>query len=145
MTIGCNIWMICLILIWFFYSMFQFPQFVWALRSLVWDVFINFLLIDATDRSKISSDLKRFFIAYTPFNFSRTLPLISNLMGRFIYHVSKLIIIKFKKKFRQGYNLKYTWSSLKLKIFKNMKQTLDSIGVIRWSIVWSLEIYIHFT
>ena len=66
MTIGCNIWMICLILIWFFYGlsrMFQLPQFVWALRSSVWDVFINFLLIDATDRSKISSDQKRFFIA----------------------------------------------------------------------------------
>ena len=40
----------------------------------VWDVFNNFLLIDATDRSKISSDQKRFFIplsffANTPFNF----------------------------------------------------------------------------
>ena len=43
--------------------MFQLPQFVWALRSSVWDVFINFLLIDATDRSKIPSDQKRFFIA----------------------------------------------------------------------------------
>ena len=80
MTIGCNIWMICLILIWFFYGlsrMFHLPQFVWALRSSVSDVFINFLLIDATDRSKISSDQKRFFIAlaYTPFHFSRTLPL----------------------------------------------------------------------
>ena len=36
-----------------------------------------FLLIDATDRSKISSDQKRFFIALSlyPFHFSRTLPL----------------------------------------------------------------------
>ena len=42
MTIICNIWMI---------------------RSSVWDVFINFLLIDTTDKSKISSDQKRFFIA----------------------------------------------------------------------------------
>ena len=87
MTICCNIWMICLILIWFFYGlsrMFQLPQFVWALRSSVWDVFINILLIDAIDRSKISSDQKRFFIALslyplsffanTPFNFD-----ISNL------------------------------------------------------------------
>ena len=54
--------------------MFQLPQFVWALRSSVWDVFINFLLIDATDRSKLSSDQKRFFyrillsfFANTPF------------------------------------------------------------------------------
>ena len=41
--------------------MLQFSQFVWALRYSVWDVFNNFLLIDATDRSKISSDQKRFF------------------------------------------------------------------------------------
>ena len=66
MTIGCNIWMICLILNWFCYGlsrMFQLPQFVWALRSSVWDVFVNFLVIDATDKSNISSDQKRFFIA----------------------------------------------------------------------------------
>ena len=87
MTIGCNIRMICLILIWFFYGlsrMFQLPQFVWALRCSVWDVFINFLLIDATDRSKISSNQKRFFIALslytlsfftnTPFKKSRSFP-----------------------------------------------------------------------
>ena len=45
--------------------MFQLPQFVWTLRSSVLDVFINFLLIDATDRSKISSDKRRFFIAFS--------------------------------------------------------------------------------
>ena len=48
------------------------------LSSLVWDVFNNFLFIDATDRRKISSDQKRLFIvvslyplsffANTPFN-----------------------------------------------------------------------------
>ena len=79
MTIGCNIWMICLILNWFFYGlsrMFQLPQFVWAQRSSVWDVFINFLLIDATDRSKISSDQKRFFIALSlyPLSFFANTP-----------------------------------------------------------------------
>ena len=66
MTIGCNIWMICLILIWFFYDpsrMFQLPQFVWTLCSSVWDVLKNFLPIDATDRSKIRRDQKRLFIA----------------------------------------------------------------------------------
>ena len=42
--------------------MFQFSQFVWTLSYSVWDVLNNFLLIDATDRSKISSDQKRFFI-----------------------------------------------------------------------------------
>ena len=79
MTIGCNIWMICLILIWFFYGlsrMLQFSQFVWALRSSVWDVFNNFLLIDATDRSRISSDQKRFFIALSlyPLSFFANTP-----------------------------------------------------------------------
>ena len=79
MTIGCNIWMICLILIWFFYGrsrMFQLPLFVWALRSSVWCVFINFLLIDATDRSKISGDQKRFFIALSlyPLSFFTNTP-----------------------------------------------------------------------
>ena len=66
MTISCNIWMPCLKLNWFFYglsSMFQFSQFVWELSYSLWDVFNNVLLIDATDRSKISSDQKRFFIA----------------------------------------------------------------------------------
>ena len=46
--------------------MLQFSQFVWAQRSTVWDVFNNFLLIDATDRSKISSDQKRFFNRIKP-------------------------------------------------------------------------------
>ena len=57
--------------------MLQFSEFVWALSYSVWDVFNNFPLIDATDRSKISSDQRRFFIALNlyPFHFSRTLPL----------------------------------------------------------------------
>ena len=66
MTTVCNIWMICLELNWFVYDpswMLHLSEFVWTLRSSVLVVFINFLLIDATDRSKISSDQKRFFIA----------------------------------------------------------------------------------
>ena len=66
MTISGNIWMICFKLNWFFYGlnrMLQFSEFVCALSSSVWDVFNNFLLIDATDRSKISSDQTRSFIA----------------------------------------------------------------------------------
>ena len=43
--------------------MLQFSEFVWALSYSGWDVFNNFLLIDATDRSKIISDQKRVFIA----------------------------------------------------------------------------------
>ena len=66
MTIVCNMWMICLELNWFFYGLsrrMQFSEFVWALSYSVWDVFNNFLVIDATNRIKISSDKKRFFIA----------------------------------------------------------------------------------
>ena len=66
MTTGCNIWTICLKLNWLFYGlsrMLQFSQFVWTPCYSVWDVFNNFLLIDATDRSKIIRDQKRFFIA----------------------------------------------------------------------------------
>ena len=60
--------------------MLHLSEFVRTLRSSVLVVFNNVLLIDATARSKISSDQKRFFIAliaYTPFHFSRTLPLIN--------------------------------------------------------------------
>ena len=66
MTVGCNIWMICLKLNGFFYDpshVLQLFQFVWTLRSSVSVFFNNFLLIDATARSKISGDQKRFFIA----------------------------------------------------------------------------------
>ena len=65
MSTGCNIWMIFLKLNRFFYGlsrMLQFSQFVWTPCYSLWDVFNNFLLIDAKDRSKISSDQKRFFI-----------------------------------------------------------------------------------
>ena len=81
MTIGFNIWMICLILNWFFFDlswMLQLSDFVWTPRSSAWVVFNNFLLIDTTDRNKISSDQKRLFsdvslyplsfFANTPFN-----------------------------------------------------------------------------
>ena len=54
----------------------QFSQFVWPLSYAVGDVFNNFLLIDATDRSKISSDHKRFFIALSlyPLSFFANTP-----------------------------------------------------------------------
>ena len=66
MIICCNIWMICSELNWVFYDpswMLQISEFVWALRSSVWVDLKIFLLIDATDRSKISSDQKRLFFA----------------------------------------------------------------------------------
>ena len=58
--------------------MLQFSEFAWTPCYSVRDVFNNFFFIDATDRSKISGDQKRFFIALslyplsvfanTPFN-----------------------------------------------------------------------------
>ena len=56
--------------------MLQFSEFVWALSYSVWDVFNNFFLIDATDRSKIISDQKRFFIALSlyPLSFFANTP-----------------------------------------------------------------------
>ena len=60
--------------------MLQFSEFVWALRSSVWDAFNNFLLTDAMDRSKVSSDQKRFFIAFSlyPLSFFANTPFNDN-------------------------------------------------------------------
>ena len=56
--------------------MLQFSEFVWALSYSVWDVFNKFLLIDATDRSKIISYQKRFVIALSlyPISFFANTP-----------------------------------------------------------------------
>ena len=43
--------------------MLHLSKFVWTLLSSAFVVFNNFLLTDETDRSQISSDKKRFFIA----------------------------------------------------------------------------------
>ena len=57
-------------------------NFLWAIRSSVCDVFINFLFIDATDRSKISSDQKRFFIALSLYPLS----FFANTPFKFTFH-----------------------------------------------------------
>ena len=80
MTTACNIWMICSELNWFVYNpswMLHLSEFVWTLHSSMWVVFNNFLLIDTTDRSKISSNKKLIFIALSPYpvHLLRTLPL----------------------------------------------------------------------
>ena len=122
MTIGCNIWMICLKLNWFFYSlsrMLQFSQFVWALRSSVWDVFINFLFIDATDRSKITSDQKRFFIALSlyPLSFFVNTPfnviLAVKYHGHIKFHWGVGARI-FSKKFWIFLDIFSVWNTIKL-------------------------------
>ena len=56
-----------------------------------WDVFNNFLLIDETDISKISSDQKRLFIALSlyPLSFFATTPIkyvMKHEKFRFIYY-----------------------------------------------------------
>ena len=71
--------MICLKLNGFFYGlslMLHLSEFVRTLRSSVLVVFNNFLLIDAIDRSKISSDQSRFFIALSlyPLSFFANTP-----------------------------------------------------------------------
>ena len=51
---------------WLFYNlswMLHLSEIVWTLRSSVWVVFNNFLLIVATDRNKNNSDKKRLFFA----------------------------------------------------------------------------------
>ena len=50
--------------------MLHLSEFEWTLCSSVLVVFNNVLLIDATDRSKISSNQKRFFIALSLYLFS---------------------------------------------------------------------------
>ena len=68
--------------------MLQFSEFVWALRYSAWDVFNNFLLIDATDRSKIIGDQKRFFIALSlyPLSFFANTPFNKDAKGKVNYH-----------------------------------------------------------
>ena len=55
--------------------MLQLSEFVKNLRSSVWDVFNNFLVIDATDRRKISKEIIYRRKPIPPFIFSRALPI----------------------------------------------------------------------
>ena len=92
MTIVCNIWMICLESNWFVYDpswMLHLSEFAWTLRSSVWVVFKNFLLIDATDRSKISSDQKRFVIALSlyPLSFFANTPFNDNFLQLIFFQI----------------------------------------------------------
>ncbi len=64
--------MICLKLKWFYNPsrILQLSEFVWTLRSSVWVVFNNFLLIDATDIRKSSDQMRLFFaVSLYPFSF----------------------------------------------------------------------------
>ena len=89
LAIGCIIWMIYLELSWFFYDpswMLQLSEFVWTLRSSACVVFNNFLLIDATDRSKISSDQKQLLFAINLYTLSFLIIFIMHI-GRCSYYI----------------------------------------------------------
>ena len=77
--------------------MLQFSQFVWPLSYSVWDVLNNFLLIDATDRRKISGDQKRFFIALSlyPLSFFANTPFKYQQSRLNVYY---LVILKIQRR-----------------------------------------------
>ena len=64
--------------------MLQLSQFGWTLRSSVKVLSNNFLLIDATDRNKISSDQKRLFfdVSLYPLSFFANTPFKINIQKR---------------------------------------------------------------
>ena len=66
MSMGCNIWMICLQLNWLFYDLSRILQLSELYRRYVLlykSFFNNFLFIGATDRNLNSSDQKQLFFA----------------------------------------------------------------------------------
>ena len=80
--------------------MLQFSEFVCALSYSVWDVLNNFLLIDATDRSKISSDQKHFFIALSlyPLTFFANTPFKEgppHIIMKSLYRIIDVLYIKY--------------------------------------------------
>ena len=64
--------------------MLNFSEFVWTVSYSVWDVFNKILLIDTTDRNKISRDQKRFFIALSlyPLSFFANTPFNEEVLRR---------------------------------------------------------------
>ena len=95
----------------------QFSHFVWTLRYSVWDVFNNFLLLDATHRSKISSDQKRFFIALSlyPLSFFANTPFKVSIWYRF-----KLGIVIFA--WKVTWNYAYSPFNNTIEYFKDVMQ-----------------------
>ena len=92
MTIDCNIWMICLKLNWFFYYPSCNFLNLYGRYVLQYESFLNnFLVIDATDRSKIRSDQKGLFFAVSlyPFSFFANTPFKLNVLK--FYFITKLL------------------------------------------------------
>ena len=113
---------------WLLFVILKLSDFVWTLCSSAWGVSNNFLIIDATDRSKISNNQKRSFFAVslydTPFYFSQTFPLILQSLGN-----PHSVILNFELKYNSLYLMNYipTWC-----VFK------DSCKVLR---VWHFNTF----
>ena len=95
-------WLLVVISEWFSWNeliflrselMLQLSEFLWTLRSSVWVFFNNFILRDATDRSKTRSDQKHLlfavslnplsFFANTPFNTRKDHKCVDVIQGKF--------------------------------------------------------------
>ena len=77
-------------------------------------IFSNFLLINATDRSKISSDQSAHFspYAYTPFNFSRTLSLMFTKWCHYVFKNDEIFFYFQKPGMFSGTDNTIQWSVL---------------------------------
>ena len=78
---------------WLFYNpsrLLQVSEFVWTLGSSAWVGFNNFLLINVTDRSKISSDQKRLFFAIS------LNPLFANTPFKVLSPLLKILFLQMK-------------------------------------------------
>ena len=85
--------------------MLHLSEFVWTLRSSVFVVFNNFLLIDATDKSKISSDQKRFFIALSlyPLSFFANTPFKALKFQTYIFWSNRICSLKYLRSTTLGW------------------------------------------
>ena len=131
MTIVCNIWMICLELNWFFTLPVEcciFLNLYGHIRSSV----------DATDRSKISSDQKRFFIALSiyPFHFSRTLPLKWEISDFFLQNFLKktfLVGTQWNLHLKPSYTSIKNWYLITLLKHMNHPFKIPKLTHYRWN------------
>ena len=128
--------MIWLELKWLFYYpswILHFSEFVWTLRSSAWVVFNDFLLIDATDRSKISSDQKRLFFAVSLYLFS------------FFVNTSFILEIKKKKRSSIDLNIHYSKFSNLISLLARDRLTIDlsEVRTVEWNII-NLEHFWNF-
>ena len=113
MIIGCNIWMICLesnLFISDLSWMLHLSEFIWTLRSSIWVVFNNFLLIDATDRSKISSKQHRIFfdVTYTPLIFQRILSSVESLLSNLNQYTIEVVQLHLRSSTSSRYSFKFS-------------------------------------